>query len=99
MDPILTAFDAQFLSIDTGSRMLLSFLDDDRLYARPPAAIGSIEPFSCGEFLARSAAEVEGTFGGLTTRLWDDPYEWTLPEKLTTVDSLLEYLDEVEVTR
>ncbi len=42
---------------------------------------------------------VEKTFGGITTRLWDDPFEWTLPEKMVDVQSVLIYLDEVEVTR
>ena len=40
--------------------------------------------FSCGEYILRSAAAVEQTFGGITTRLWDDPFEWTLPEALST---------------
>jgi len=39
------------------------------------------------------------TFGGITTRLWDDPFEWTLPEKLSTHLAILQYLDEVETTR
>ena len=56
-------------------------------------------PFSCGEYLLRSAATVEQTFDGLTTRLWDDPFEWTLPEKLSTRAAVLEYLDEVDATR
>ena len=42
---------------------------------------------------------VEKTFGGITTRLWDDPFEWTLPEQLSTSALILEYLDEVEETR
>lgn len=99
MDTLLTALAGQFVSLDTRSRELLALLDDDNLYTRPAGGIDSIEPLSCGEFIARSAAEVERTFGGLTTRLWDDPYEWILPEKLTGVASLLTYLDEVEATR
>lgn len=55
--------------------------------------------FSCGEYLLRSAAVVEKTFGGITTRLWDDPFEWTLPEKLSDKGSILQYFDEVEKTR
>jgi len=56
-------------------------------------------PFSCGEYLLRSAGKVEMTFGGITTRLWDDPFEWTLPEKLATLAAVAQYLDEVESTR
>ena len=33
------------------------------------------------------------------TRLWDDPFEWTLPEKLSTRELISEYLREVEATR
>lgn len=33
------------------------------------------------------------------TRLWDDPFEWTLPEKLSDKAAVLNYLDEVEATR
>ena len=47
----------------------------------------------------RSAAAVEQTFGGLTARLWDDPFEWTLPEELSTTAKIRDYLDEVEATR
>jgi hypothetical protein len=42
---------------------------------------------------------VEQTFGGITTNLWDDPFEWTLPETLPTAKEVISYLDEVEVTR
>lgn len=31
--------------------------------------------------------------------LWDDPFEWTLPETLSTVEKIAAYLDEVERTR
>ena len=55
--------------------------------------------FSCGEYVLRSAGKVEQTFGGITTRLWDDPFEWTLPEELSTTDLVAKYLAEVEATR
>jgi hypothetical protein len=37
--------------------------------------------------------------GGITTRLWDDPFEWTLPEQLPIRNDVLDYLDEVEAGR
>lgn len=55
--------------------------------------------FSCGEYILRSAAAVEQTFGGITTKLWDDPFEWTLPEKLSSIAAMVEYLNDVEETR
>src|ERR1700682_3898980 len=54
---------------------------------------------SVGENVLRGAAAVEQTFGGLTANLWDDPFEWTLPENLSTRARIIEYLEEVEATR
>jgi hypothetical protein len=54
---------------------------------------------SIGEGVLRSAAAVEQTCGGLLSNLWDDPFEWTLPETLSTTERVLGYLDEVENTR
>jgi hypothetical protein len=51
------------------------------------------------DLLLRSAAVVEQTCGGLTANLWDDPFEWTLPETLSSTDRIIEYLSEVDVAR
>ena len=51
------------------------------------------------ENLLRSAAVIEQTFGGLTANLWDDPFEWTLPETLSTPERIVEYLSEVDLAR
>jgi len=58
-------------------------------------AARSISP----ENLIRSAAAVEQMCGGLTANLWDDPFEWTLPETLYNPDRVIEYLDEVDLAR
>ncbi len=99
MDAVLSAFDREFRTLDARSRELLNQIADDQLFAKPREIANSMAPFSCGEYILRSAAMVEKTFGGITTRLWDDPFEWTLPEKLSGVSSILLYLDEVENTR
>jgi hypothetical protein len=99
MDPITAALDERFRIVDGRSRQLLGLIDDEILYRRPRDIDVSMVPFSCGEYLLRSAAMVEKACGGLTTRLWDDPFEWTLPEKLSTVASVIAYLGEVEETR
>ena len=99
MDTILISFDLQFQIIDCRSRDLLSRLNPDQLFQRPDNSPTSLTPFSCGEYILRSAAAVEQTFDGITTRLWDDPFEWTLPEKLSTTDAIIGYLDEVIETR
>jgi hypothetical protein len=42
---------------------------------------------------------IEQSFGGMTANLWDDPFEWTLPETLNTPAKVREYLSEVETLR
>jgi len=86
--------DAQFADLHTRSRELISRLRSELLYAKPE---GSVDSF--GEQILRSAAVVEQSFGGLTANLWDDPFEWTLPETLNAPAKVLEYLDEVDATR
>lgn len=99
MDQFLKAFDSRFELIDARSRDLLARVSENILYSRPRESRLEMAPFSCGEYILRSAAMVEKTFGGITTRLWDDPFEWTLPEKLRDKDKVLNYLNEVEITR
>ncbi len=86
--------DVEFRKIHEGSCELAALIPDEKLYSKPTSGT-----YSCGEYLLRSAAAVEQTFGGITARLWDDPFEWTLPEELTTSRKILEYLKEVESTR
>ena len=95
----MSAFDREFSSLDERSRYLLGRIEENRLFAKPREIPNSIAMFSCGEYILRSAAMVEKTFGGITTRLWDDPFEWTLPEKLADRKSVFTYLDEVKETR
>lgn len=99
MDPVLAAFDRRFRMVDERSRQFLLVVGDDRLYRRPRETERRLLPFSSGEYIVRSAAMVEKTFGGITTKLWDDPFEWTLPEKLVAVTDVVDYLNEVERTR
>jgi len=99
MDVLLESFDRRFVDLDRRSRALLGKISTADLYRKPREIEHSMAAFSCGEFLLRSAAAVEQTFGGITTRLWDDPFEWTLPEKLSTPDLVAGYMDEVEATR
>lgn len=77
----------------------MNLLIEDKLFFKPREIKESYSQFSCGEYILRSAAAVEQTFGGITVKLWDDPFEWTLPEELATKKKILEYLDEVEQTR
>ena len=45
------------------------------------------------QHILRSAAAIEQMCGGLTANLWDDPFEWTLPETLSTPAKVIEYLN------
>jgi len=99
MNFFLDLLQRRFTELDRRSRELLALLNEEALYQRPTDTVNAMVPFSCGEFIVRSAAKVEQTFGGITTRLWDDPFEWTLPEKLSTVEGVREYLDEVAAIR
>src|SRR5688500_15344125 len=99
MNLILDAFSSRVDAIHARSIELLSKSSDDYLFRKPREFEHSMTMFSCGEYILRSAAAVEQTFGGITTRLWDDPFEWTLPEKLSTRAKVVAYLDEVEETR
>ncbi len=99
MNPIIESFDRAFRAINDRSVGLIGKLPDDLLFHKPRELKHTLAMFSCGEYILRSAAAVEQTFGGITTRLWDDPFEWTLPEELATAELVRQYLAEVEATR
>ena len=84
--------DEEFTRLINNLRQLVNSITPDLLYRRPPAV-------TIGENLLRSAAVLEQTFGGLTANLWDDPFEWTLPETLSTAELVNEYLSEVDAAR
>lgn len=89
---IVNHLDREFASLINSLKELVRSVPPDLLYRSPPAV-------SIGENILRSAAAVEQTCGGLTANLWDDPFEWTLPETLSTADLIVEYLSEVDIAR
>ena len=99
MRTIIDSFDHGFAELHGRSLDLIGLLDDGLLYRRPRDLERTFSPFSCGEYLLRSAASVEQAILGLTRTLWDDPFEWTLPEELSSVTSVRDYLNEVELER
>ncbi len=100
MNTFLSALDQQFALLLTRSVALVRAVPAGKLYWQPVSSAPGAPPiFSCGEHVLRSAAAVEQTFGGITANLWDDPFEWTLPEALARPESVLEYLAEVAATR
>jgi hypothetical protein len=99
MDKFIAGLDRQFAQLHSDSHKLIEAIWPELLYYQPPGTSNSLPLHSCGEQILRSAAAVEQTFGGITTNLWDDPFEWTLPETLPTPGKVSGYLDEVEATR
>jgi hypothetical protein len=98
---IVRGLGEQFAGLHGRALALVQALPAERLYwqpARGPAA-RAFPVYSCGEHLLRSAAAVEQTFGGITVNLWDDPFEWTLPETLPAPADVARYLEEAEATR
>jgi len=93
------SLDEHFERLHARSHELIEVLTAEQLYRQPRQAASAFPTRSCGEYLLRSAAAVEQSFGGITANLWDDPFEWTLPESLATPALVAEYLNEVEATR
>jgi hypothetical protein len=96
---LLDIFNSSFEGVSRRSRELLQITTDRDLFQKPRELPQTFAMFSMGEYILRSAAAVEQTFGGITRRLWDDPFEWTLPEKLSSVALVSEYLAEVDAAR
>jgi hypothetical protein len=97
---IVRSLGEQFARLHGRSVALVRAVPPERLYWQPPRAAGRALPaYSCGEHVLRGAAAVEQTFGGITVNLWDDPFEWTLPEALPTPAHVVQYLEEAEATR
>ena len=89
---IVNHLDREFASLLGSLKDLIGSVPLGLLYRTPPAV-------SIGENILRSAAIIEQTCGGLTANLWDDPFEWTLPETLSTANLIVEYLSEVDLAR
>jgi hypothetical protein len=96
---IVRSLDQQFARLHERSVLLVQAVPTEKLYWLPREGGGPAPIYSCGEHVLRSAAVVEQSFGGITVNLWDDPFEWTLPESLPTTASVVDYLNEVEATR
>ena len=94
MNDLIIWFDREFARLEHAWRELIQATSDNLLYQRDGQ-----RDLSVGEQVLQSARIVEQTFGGITANLWDDPFEWTLPETLTTSNKLLAYLGEVENAR
>lgn len=101
---IVENLDREFARLHFNSCAVIANTPVEVLYSVPKETdassfSGLSSPVSVGENILRCAAAIEQTFGGITANLWDDPFEWTLPEYLTTPAKVKEHLLEVEATR
>lgn len=96
---IIESLDQQFADLHEKSCRLIVSTPNDLLYHDPRTTKNETASHSVGAYVLRSAGVVEQTFGGITSNLWDDPFEWTLPENLSTPSRVIDYLNEVEEIR
>jgi hypothetical protein len=98
---IVASLDREFSRLHFSACAVIEQTSIDILYAIPfqTSLPASQQLPSIGESVLRGAAAIEQTFGGITANLWDDPFEWTLPEYLSTPAKIREHLGEVEATR
>jgi hypothetical protein len=94
MNPFIAWFDREFRNLEADWRDSIKQLDSDTLYSESNQQLSP-----AAEQILRSARIVEQVSGGITANLWDDPFEWTLPETLRTKHKLLAYVDDVHEAR
>ncbi|HEV7682666.1 MAG TPA: hypothetical protein VGO68_11125 [Pyrinomonadaceae bacterium] len=94
---IVESLDREFARLYANACAMIEHTSIEILYTEPLSL--SNERPSIGESVLRSAAAIEQAFGGITANLWDDPFEWTLPEYLSTPQKIAEHLAEVEALR
>ncbi len=95
----LIIFNSQFQNLHERSCEIIERTPHEKLFWQPGKIDAPFPSNSCGEYVLQSAGAVEQTFNGITAKLWDNPFEWTLPEALSSGTLILEYLSEVEETR
>ena len=94
MNDFINWFDEEFKRLEAQWRNSIQQLDSSRFYSADQQQLSP-----AAEQILRSARIVEQVSGGITANLWDDPFEWTLPETLRTKDKLRAYVDEVHDAR
>jgi hypothetical protein len=99
MKQLLDVLNERFVHLHNRSLAFVPRIPIEKLYWQPRETNDLFPVSSCGEYVLRSAGVIEQTFNGLTTKLWDDPFEWTLPEALFDNDKIVEYLGEVDAIR
>lgn len=98
MNVLIDIFAARFHALNKRSIELIRSVPGDSIFRRPEIAGHPAGVPAFGELIIRSGAVIEQSFGGIMTRLWDDPFEWTLPEELCDAEKIVEYLNAVDAT-
>jgi|SRR5882724_3534941 len=94
---VIQLFEQEYADLLAGLTAFIRSVPSQLLYQPPDGA--NLPDATVGEDVLKCAAVVEQLFGGLTANLWDDPFEWTLPETLSTSDLVEQYIGEVDATR
>lgn len=89
---IAGSLDKEFVFLIESLKELVRDVNADQLYQ-------PVGDTSFGEQILCSSAVIEQTLGGLTANLWDNPFEWTLPETLATPEVVIDHLTEVDALR
>ena len=93
------AFSAEFERLHGNLIDILNVIPEEKLYWKPFESQRFLRVYSCGELIVHVGATVEYTFNGITSNFWDDPFEWTLRESLSSRSLVAEYLDEAARVR
>lgn len=99
MRTLIEELEAEFAVLETRLRTLLEKTPEELLFVKPFHDEKTLVELSVGGCVIRAAAMIEQVFLGLTRRLWDDPFEWTLAEKLSSREAILGYMSEVSEMR
>jgi uncharacterized damage-inducible protein DinB len=78
---------------------VLDLIPEERLYLKPFESPNFIRVYSCGELISHIGGIVEYTFNGITSNLWEEPFEWITREVLPTRAHVAAYLEEVARVR
>ena len=78
---------------------VLDIIPEDRLYWKPFDSANFIRVYSCGELISHIGGIVEYAFNGITSNLWEEPFEWITREALPTRSHIASYLEEVAQVR
>ena len=96
---MVETLNAEFERLHNNLIDVLNVIPEDRLYWKAFEGSNFLRVYSCGELIVHIGATVEYTFNGITSNFWDDPFEWTLRENLSSRSLIAEYLDEAARVR